>query len=163
YDREFAAKIDALVAERPEPLGGPRSIVDPDSWISERRLLKSPAEIEMMKKAAEVSVEGHLAAMRASRFSANEGEIEAAAEHAFRALGAPRLGYPSICGAGNNGCVLEHNTKHEPMGKNDLMLMDAAAEVGFYTAHVTRTWPVNGKFTPEQRAIYDVVLRAQNE
>lgn len=160
FDREFAGTVDYVLRELREAGGGPERVIDGRRWIGERRLIKSPAEIDAMRKAVEVSIEGHLAAMRASRPGMNEGEIEAAAEFAFRALGAPRVGYPSICGAGNNGCVLHYVTNQEFMGKNDLMLMDAGAEVAFYTADVTRTWPVNGRFTPEQRAIYDVVLRA---
>lgn len=162
FDREFSALLDRTLADLRRERGDAPRVVDGRRWIAERRLVKSQAEIEMMRRACEVTIEGHLAAIRASRPGMNEGEIEAAAEFAFRALGAPRLGYPSICGGGANGCVLHYTTNRDALGPNDLMLMDAGAEVGFYTADVTRTWPVNGKFTPEQRAIYEIVLRAQN-
>jgi Xaa-Pro aminopeptidase len=154
--------VDKALTELRQQKGEAPRVVDGRKWIGERRLVKSPAEIEAMRRACEVTIEAHLAAIRAARPGMNEGEVEAAAEFAFRALGGPRLGYPSICGGGNNGCVLHYNSNDEVLGPNALMLMDAATEVGFYTADVTRTWPVNGKFTPEQRALYDIVLKAQN-
>ena len=162
FDKEFGALVEKSLSDLRKQKGESPRVVDGRPWLAERRLVKSAAEIEMMKKVCEVSVEGHLAAMRAARAGMNEGEVEAAAEFAFRALGGPRLGYPSICGGGNNGCVLHYNTNNDTLGQNALMLMDAAAEVGYYTADVTRTWPISGKFTPEQRAIYDIVLRAQD-
>jgi Xaa-Pro aminopeptidase len=162
FDREFTTLVDKTLADLRQQSGEAPRVVDGRKWIHERRLIKTPAEIDAMRRACEVSIEGHLAAMRASRPGMNEGEIEAAAEFAFRALGGPRLGYPSIAGAGNNGCILHYNTNNETLGPNALMLLDAGTEIGNYTADVTRTWPVSGKFTPEQRAIYDIVLRAQN-
>jgi Xaa-Pro aminopeptidase len=162
FDRDFGGAVDKALTELRQQKGEAPRVVDGRKWIGERRLVKSPAEIEAMRRACEVTIEAHLAAIRAARPGMNEGEVEAAAEFAFRALGGPRLGYPSICGGGNNGCVLHYNSNDEVLGPNALMLMDAATEVGFYTADVTRTWPVNGKFTPEQRALYDIVLKAQN-
>ncbi|MGH7152017.1 MAG: aminopeptidase P N-terminal domain-containing protein [Planctomycetota bacterium] len=160
-DDEFGEMVDRMVKERRDAKGDAPEVVDGRPWIWTRRMVKSPAEVEMLRKAVEVTIEGHLAAMGASRPGMNEGEVEAAAEFAFRALGAPRLGYPSICGAGARSCVLHYDSNREFTGPNDLLLMDAGAEVGFYTADVTRTWPLSGTFTPEQRAIYEVVLRAQ--
>ncbi|MBI3819812.1 MAG: aminopeptidase P N-terminal domain-containing protein [Planctomycetes bacterium] len=162
FDKEFTKTIDDTVSAIKKIGGKGPAVVDGRKWIAERRLIKSPGEIEMLKKCCEVTIEGHLAAMRAARPGMNEGEVEAAAEFAFRAIGGPRLGYPSIAGGGNNGCVLHYTTNNEWLGQNALMLLDAATEVGFYTADVTRTWPVNGKFTNEQLAIYNIVLDAQN-
>lgn len=162
FDRDFDALIEKTLADVRARKGESPKIVNMKKWIGEQRLMKSPAEIDAMKRAVEVTIEGQLAAMRASRPGMNEGEIEAAAEFAFRAIGGPRLGYPSIAGAGNNGCVLHYNTNNEITGPDSLMLLDAATEVGYYTADITRTWPVNGKFTKEQRIIYDIVLKAQN-
>ncbi|MCI0587731.1 MAG: aminopeptidase P family protein [Planctomycetes bacterium] len=160
-DREFGEMVDRIVQERRASKEGAPEVVDGRPWIWTRRMVKSPAEIEMLRKAVEVTIEGHLAAMRASHPGMNEGEVEAATEFAFRALGSPRLGYPSICGGGARACVLHYDSNREFTGPNDLLLMDAGAEVGSYTADVTRTWPLSGTFTPEQRAIYEVVLRAQ--
>ncbi|MFN0204899.1 MAG: aminopeptidase P N-terminal domain-containing protein [Planctomycetota bacterium] len=162
FDKDFSRKIDTLLNETRARTGESPRIVNAGKWIGEQRLIKSPAEIEIMKRAIEVTIEGHFAAMRAARPGMNEGEVEAACEFVFRALGGPRLGYPSIAGGGNNGCVLHYNTNNEWLGPNSLMLLDAGTEIGYYTSDITRTWPVNGKFTPEQRAIYNIVLRAQN-
>jgi Xaa-Pro aminopeptidase len=162
FDKEFGDQFDKAMNELRQRTGSTPRVVDGRKWIGEQRLIKSAAEIEIMKRAIEVTIEGHFAAMRAAREGMNEGEVEAACEFAFRALGGPRLGYPSIAGGGNNGCVLHYNTNNEYLGPNSLMLLDAGTEIGYYTSDVTRTWPVSGKFTAEQRAIYDIVLRAQN-
>lgn len=162
FDNEFTKTVDEALAESRKRTGESPRVIDGRKWIGEQRLIKTPAEINIMKKCIEVTIEGQFAAMRAARPGMNEGEVEAAAEFAFRAIGGPRLGYPSIAGGGNNGCVLHYNTNNEWLGENSLMLLDAATEVGYYTADITRTWPVNGKFTKDQRAIYDIVLAAQN-
>lgn len=162
FDKDFTKLVDDTLVDIRKRTGESPRVVDGRKWISGQRLIKTPAEIDIMRKCVEVTVEGHLAAMRAARPGMNEGEVEAAAEFAFRAIGGPRLGYPSIAGGGNNGCVLHYNTNNEWLGENSLMLLDAATEVGYYTADVTRTWPVSGKFTKEQRIIYDIVLKAQN-
>jgi len=161
FDREFREFVDRTVRELQEDGRGPEKVVDGRRWVGARRLVKSPEEIAILRKAIEVTIEGVLAAMRAARPGMNEGEAEAAAEHAFRALGSPRLGFPTICGAGDNTCILHYETNNGWIGGNDLLLIDAGAEVGFYTADITRTWPVAGRFTPEQRAIYEIVYRAQ--
>jgi Xaa-Pro aminopeptidase len=125
------------------------------------RLIKQPLEIAMLQNAVDASIEGHLAAMRGTRGSANEGQVAGLFEGAVRGLGARFLGYGSIVGAGNQACTLHYDRNDQPLKPGSLLLMDAAAEVGYYTADITRTWPVNGVFSPEQRAIYDLVLKAQ--
>jgi Xaa-Pro aminopeptidase len=115
----------------------------------------------MLQWAVDASVAGHLAAMRASARAANEGEIAGAFEGTVRSLGARFTGYDTIAGAGLDSCVLHYSDNDKPVTKGDIFLMDAGAEVGYYTADITRAWPVSGTFSPEQRAIYDLVLRAQ--
>lgn len=139
-----------------------KTLVDGRNLVGEMRLVKQPAEIEMLKHAVDASIEGHLAAMRAGRSAANEGQVAGAFEGAVRSLGARYLGYDTIAGAGNQACVLHYLANDKPMRPGDLMLLDAGAEVGFYTADITRTWPAGGRFSPEQRAIYDLVLKAQD-
>ncbi len=125
------------------------------------RLVKDADEIARMRKAVDISVLGHIAAMQAARPGAWEYEIEAALEAAFRRNGADRVGYPSIVGSGPNSTTLHYDVNRRQTRDGDLVVVDAGAEWGQYTADVTRTFPVNGKFTPRQKAIYDLVLATQ--
>jgi Xaa-Pro aminopeptidase len=102
-----------------------------------------------------------MAAMRVAVPGAWEYELEAAAEGTFRRLGAERVGYPSIVGTGHNSTVLHYDESRAQLQAGDVIVMDMAAEFGYYTADVTRTIPASGRFTPRQRAIYDLVLGAQ--
>jgi Xaa-Pro aminopeptidase len=142
--------------------------------VRELRLIKTPYEIALLRRAAEISARAHRLTMRSQRLTPeqqaqrperalgrNEGEIQAKVEYHFRKHGAVRVGYPSISGAAANGCVLHYVTNSEYAQPGDLVLLDAGAEYGHYTADVTRTWPVSGRFTPEQKALYNVVLAAQ--
>jgi Xaa-Pro aminopeptidase len=125
------------------------------------RVVKDDDEIARLRRAATISAEGHLAAMRVAVPGAWEYELEAAAEGTFRRLGAERVGYPSIVGTGINSTVLHYDESRDQLSDGDLIVMDMAAEFGYYTADVTRTIPASGKFTARQRAIYDLVLGTQ--
>lgn len=129
--------------------------------VDSMRYVKDADEVARLRRAVDISVAGHVAAMRAARPGMYEYEIEAALEHGFRANGADRLGYPSIVGSGPNTTTLHYDVNRRRTENGDLVVIDAAAEWGQYTADVTRTFPVNGKFTPRQKAIYDLVLGAQ--
>jgi Xaa-Pro aminopeptidase len=126
------------------------------------RLIKQAAEIDMLQRAVDVTIAGHLAAMKASLTAANEGEVAGGFQGTVRSLGARFTGYDTIAGAGRNSCVLHYLTNDQDIEAGSLMLLDAGAEVGYYTADVTRTWPVSGQFSKEQKAIYELVLKAQN-
>src|SRR6266571_3847451 len=125
------------------------------------RLVKDADEIARMRKAVDISGLGHIAAMQAARPGVWEYEIEAALEAAFRRNGADRVGYPSIVGSGPNSTTLHYDVNRRQTRDGDLVVVDAGAEWGQYTADVTRTFPVNGKFTQRQKAIYDLVLATQ--
>lgn len=125
------------------------------------RLVKDADEIRRLRRAVEISAAGHVAAMAAAAPGVWEYEVEAAAEGTFRRLGAERLGYPSIVGAGINGTVLHYDKSRSQLADGDLVVMDMGAEFGYYTADITRTIPASGRFTPRQRALYDLVLGAQ--
>jgi Xaa-Pro aminopeptidase len=129
--------------------------------VDSMRYVKDADEIARLRRAVDISVAGHIAAMRASRSGMYEYELEAALEEGFRKNGADRLGYPSIVGSGPNTTTLHYDVNRRRTENGDLVVIDAAAEWGQYTADVTRTFPVNGKFTPRQKAIYDLVLGAQ--
>lgn len=141
--------------------GGDKILVDGRAMSAEMRSIKQPAEIDMIRKAVEVSLEGHFAAMKASPGFTNEGQVAGAFEGTVRSLGARFLAYETIAGAGNDGCTLHYPFNDQPIAPGSLILMDAGAELGFYTSDVTRTWPASGTFSPEQRALYDLVYKAQ--
>jgi Xaa-Pro aminopeptidase len=129
--------------------------------VDSMRLVKDADEIARMRKAIDISAAGQVAAMQAVRPGVWEYEIEAALEAAFRRNGADRLGYPSIVGSGPNSTTLHYDVNRRQTRDGDLVVVDAGAEWGQYTADVTRTFPVNGKFTPRQKGIYDLVLATQ--
>lgn len=134
---------------------------DPAPAIAGQRLVKDRAELLAMRQAAALTEQGHIAAMRATRPGMHEYEVQAHLEGAFRSGGSPRNGYPSIVASGPNACVLHYHDNDRRMRAGDLLLIDAGAEFLGCTGDVTRTFPVNGRFTPAQAAVYRVVLRAQ--
>src|SRR5713101_451102 len=125
------------------------------------REVKDADELRRLRTAIDISVAGHVAAMQAARPGMYEYEIEAVLEAGFRRHGADRVGYPSIVGSGPNSTTLHYDVNRRQTQDGDLIVVDAGAEWGQYTADVTRTFPVNGKFTPRQKAIYDLVLATQ--
>ncbi|HEX4574499.1 MAG TPA: aminopeptidase P family protein [Gemmatimonadales bacterium] len=129
--------------------------------VDSMRLLKDANEIARMRKAIDISAAGHVAAMQAARPGLWEYELEAVAEGTFRKHGADRVGYPSIVGSGPTTTTLHYDVNRRQTKDGELVLIDAGAEWGQYTADVTRTFPVNGRFTPRQKAIYDLVLATQ--
>jgi Xaa-Pro aminopeptidase len=141
--------------------GGPCRVEDPAGWIHEMRLVKDDAGLERMKRASDITAEAHNAAMRASRPGMTERQIQAVVEGTFRMLGSARNGYPCIVAGGANATILHYNENDQPLGDGDLLLIDAGAEYDYYTADVTRTFPVNGTFSPAQKEVYEIVLEAQ--
>ncbi len=142
---------------------GVRRIEDPTGQIDLMRLNKSDDEIALLQRAIDITAQGFDSAMRTAAPGVYEYEVQAALERSFRHLGSPRNGYPSIVAGGANACVLHYIRNREALGPDDLLLIDAGAECGYYTADVTRTWPVSGKFTGPQRDLYDLVLESQNK
>ncbi|MEC9248749.1 MAG: M24B family metallopeptidase, partial [Pseudomonadota bacterium] len=146
---------------------GRSGIHAPDQFISlsqvihEMRLFKSSYEVEIMKKAAAISSEAHIRAMKKARPGINEFQIEAELTSSFISQGARYPAYPSIVGGGKNACILHYTENNSVIEDGDLVLVDAGAEYEFYAADITRTFPINGVFSDEQRAIYEVVLEAQ--
>ncbi len=128
--------------------------------IRRHRQVKSPWEVELLKKAAEISALAHVEAMRAVRPGMHEYEIDALYRYVFRREGCADVGYEPIVGSGPNATILHYNTNRRKMLDGELLLVDAAGEYMGYSADITRTFPVNGKFSPEQKALYEVVLRA---
>jgi Xaa-Pro aminopeptidase len=129
--------------------------------VDSLRVVKDADEVARLRRAVNISVAGHVAAMRAARPGMYEYQLEAVLEEGFRSNGADRVGYPSIVGSGPNSTTLHYDVNRRRTEDGDLVVIDAAAEWGQYTADVTRTFPINGRFTPRQKAIYDLVLGAQ--
>lgn len=129
--------------------------------VDSLRLTKDARELQRLRRAVEITVEGHLAALAALRPGRWEYELEAEIEGTFRRLGADRVGFPSIVGSGPNSVVLHYDVNRRQIADGDLVVIDIGAEWGQYTADITRTLPAAGRFTPRQRALYELVLETQ--
>ncbi|MFM7203590.1 MAG: aminopeptidase P N-terminal domain-containing protein [Myxococcota bacterium] len=160
-DRKVFAAFHALRSAKRRMTPSPTHIVDLTLPLHTLRLYKSPEELEIMHEAARVTAEAHCLAMSFTRPGRFEYELEALVEFHFRRNGANGPAYPSIVGGGANACILHYIDNSERLQDGELILLDAGAELGFYAADITRTWPINGRFTPAQRDVYAVVLEAQ--
>ncbi len=138
-----------------------RTINDVSATVATMRGVKSAAELDRLRTATQISARGHLAAIRLATPGVAEFELQAAAEHVWRSEGADGPGYVSILGSGPNATVLHYNANSRVAASGDLVVMDMAAQYDGYSSDITRTIPVNGKFTPAQRQIYEIVLAAQ--
>ena len=161
FDERFLSALDVVRARARRGGEYPSEIVDPGVLLHEMRIRKGEDEIATMRRAAAITREAHLAAMRMARPGRFEYEVEAELLRSFRAHGSERPAYGSIVGSGPNATILHYRKNDRRMEEGDLVLIDAGAEYGYYASDVTRTFPVSGRFTPAQRAIYDLVLRSQ--
>jgi len=156
-------QIARMRAINRKPIHPPQTIVDPATIVHEMRVLKSSEELELMQVAADIAAEAHCEAMKAARAGMQEYELEALIEKVFRQRGAAGPAYTSIVGAGANATVLHYINNDGELRDGDLLLIDAGAEYKGYASDITRTFPINGRFTKPQRDIYDLVLKAQME
>ena len=161
FDRRVMTALGAARHRVRRGGNAPRSIEEPGKIVHEMRLFKSPDEIETMRKAGAITRLGHIAAMRATRPGITEFELEAVIEYTYRKNGALDLAYPSIVAGGDNATILHYTANREVVNDGELILVDSGCEYDMYASDVTRTWPANGKFSPEQAAIYEIVLAAQ--
>ena len=129
--------------------------------LSEMRLIKTSEEIDLLIRACDITTKGHIKAMQKTKPDMFEYQVAAELEKVFFNEGAERLGYPSIVAGGSNACILHYSTNRDKLKEDTLLLIDAAAEYKMYSADVTRTFPVSGKFSPEQKDVYNEVLKAQ--
>ncbi|WP_092739684.1 aminopeptidase P N-terminal domain-containing protein [Hymenobacter psychrophilus] len=132
-----------------------------DGALNELRAVKTPEELVLLRRAVRISAVGQQEVMKAAQTGLGERELQGIHEFVYRRYGAEFEGYPSIVGAGANGCILHYETNNKPQVGNDLVLMDCGAEYRGYSADVTRTIPPSGRFSPAQRQIYELVLAAQ--
>ncbi|CDZ94836.1 Xaa-Pro aminopeptidase [Pseudomonas saudiphocaensis] len=157
---EWIKTIRAKVRQGAQP---PNEFVALDHLLHDMRLYKSGSEVKVMKHAAEISARAHIRAMQASRAGLFEYHLEAELDYEFRKGGAKMPAYGSIVAAGRNACILHYRENDAPLKDGDLVLIDAGCEIDCYASDITRTFPVNGKFSPEQKAIYELVLAANEE
>lgn len=141
----------------------PHTIIDPTIITGEMRLHKSAKEIEQMQTAAAIAAEAHILAMKKVKPGMNEGQVESLMEAYMKDKGASGVAYNSIIGGGDNATILHYVENNMPLKDGDLILIDAGAEYQGYASDITRTFPVNGKFSPAQREVYDVVLDVQKK
>lgn len=161
FDDRLVGLMRRFQRQRQREGTGPTSVIDPAELLHEMRLIKTPHELDLLRRAIDITCEGHLAAMQALKPGAYEYEIEAAIGHAFRKNGSPRCGYDTIVGSGANATVLHYTVNNCRIEDGDLVLIDAGAEFGYYTGDVTRTLPAGGGFTEDQAVLYQLVLDAQ--
>jgi Xaa-Pro aminopeptidase len=160
FDLKLIGWVNRVRAQVRQGAKPPHEFVALSHLLHDLRLYKSRGELRLMRKAARIAADAHLRAMRATRPGKNEHEVEAELLHTFRSNDAVPS-YEPIVGGGVNGCVLHYRANNAPLRDGDLLLIDAGAEYQCYASDITRTFPVNGRYSPEQRALYDIVLAAQ--
>ncbi len=161
FDRRLTGWIGAVKAQVRKGVRAPEEIVDPDRDLHEMRLIKSAEEIAALRRAMEISARAHVRAMQVCRPGLYEYQIEAELVYEFMRGGARSPAYPSIVAGGDNACILHYTDNDAELRDGDLLLIDAGAEYDGYAADITRTFPVNGHFSPPQLALYELVLEAQ--
>jgi len=161
FDVKLLNWVNEVKSKSMSGVSAPHEIVDLAYVLHELRLIKQTEEVNVMRRAARVSTAAHKAAMRACRPGMMEYEIEAELHYQFRLGGSHYPAYPPIVAGGRNACILHYIENNEALKDGDLLLIDAAAEIDCYAADVTRTFPVNGKFSTQQRDVYEIVLAAQ--
>ncbi|CAD9195167.1 Xaa-Pro aminopeptidase [Acinetobacter bohemicus] len=160
FDARVAKWIAEANGESRKGTSAPAQVIQLDRILDEMRLHKSPQEIELMQIASTISAQAHTRAMQAVKPGMMEYALEAELNYIFGQNGCVPS-YNSIVGGGENGCILHYVENDKVLKDGDLVLIDAACEYQLYASDITRTFPVNGKFSPEQKALYDVVLKAQ--
>ena len=150
-----------LMATYPKRGTGPIAIEDTNPRLHPMRLVKSPTELELMRKATAISAEAHNRAMEFAHPGRFEYEVQAEIEHTFRLHGGIGPAYPSIVASGANACVLHYTENNCQIRDHELLLIDAGCSYSYYNGDITRTFPASGKFTSEQQILYELVLEAQ--
>ena len=161
FDQRIIKWVNRLREQSRLGVHTPGEFVALDHQLHDMRLYKSAAEIKVMRKAAQISAKAHIKAMEFSKPGIYEYQLEAELLHSFMHQGARFPAYSSIVGGGKNGCILHYVENGDALKDGDLVLIDAGAELECYAADISRTFPVNGKYSKEQRALYEIVLAAQ--
>jgi Xaa-Pro aminopeptidase len=160
FDQRVIGWVNVLRAQARLVKHTPQEFVALDHLLHDMRLYKTRAELKTMRRAAEIAVGAHVRAMRTARPGLHEYHVMAELLHEFHRHNAD-ISYHPIVGSGANSCILHYHANNAELQDGDLLLIDAGCEYGYYASDITRTFPVNGRFTKEQRAVYEVVLEAQ--
>lgn len=161
FDRRVMDWVNTIRAKVRSGAQPPDEFLMLDHLLHDLRLFKSAEELKLMRRVAGLSARAHVRAMQAAKPGKHEYELEAEILHEFHRHGCAAPAYTTIVGSGTNACILHYIENDAVMQDGDLVLIDAGGELDHYAADITRTFPVNGKYSPEQRAVYDVVLKAQ--
>jgi Xaa-Pro aminopeptidase len=159
FDQRVVGWVNGLRTQARNGRHPPAEFVALDHVLHDMRLFKSRAELDLMRTSAHIAARAHQRAMRFCRPGATEYQVMAELVHEFRSHNADTSYHP-IVGGGANSCILHYRENDQPLKSGDLLLVDAGCEYQCYASDITRTFPVNGRFTPEQRAVYEVVLEA---
>lgn len=162
-DKKLISMINKCRKGRHYTFPGPKMIIDAGSLLHEQRLIKDKEEIQLMEKSAQITCQAHIEVMKILKPGMYEYEVEALIEYLFRIKGGTGPAYSSIVASGNNGCTLHYVANNQKIEEGALVLIDAGAEYNYYCTDITRTIPANGKFTEEQKIIYEIVLKAEKE
>jgi Xaa-Pro aminopeptidase len=160
-DARFTAWLNRVRQMKREGHNGPLEIHDPGRILNQLRLIKNNDDLRYMRESSRIAAEGHNHGMRRTRPGMREFEVQAEIEYMFRKRGCHRNGYGSIVASGDNANILHYHENNDVLRDGDLILVDAGCEYGYYSADITRAWPVNGKFSEPQAEVYNWVLRAQ--
>ncbi len=161
WDRRVTDLLNEVRNRARAGVSAPGEIVDVREALDAMRLIKDAHELALMGRAAEISSGAHLRAMRETRPGWHEYQVEAELAHEFLRAGAQAVAYPSIVAGGPNACVLHYRDNNRPLQNDELLLIDAGCEYQGYASDITRTFPVGGRFTGPQKAVYELVLAAQ--
>ena len=161
WDTRMVGWLNAVRGKARQGIAAPAELLDVRACLDELRLVKDAHELDVMRRSAAIATEAHRRAMRATRPGRREYEVEAELLHTFYAGGAQAPAYTSIVAGGGNACVLHYVTNRDALHDGDLLLIDAGCELDGYASDITRTFPVNGRFTAAQKDAYEVVLAAQ--
>jgi Xaa-Pro aminopeptidase len=161
FDAQLLGWMNKIKQDKRFGKHAPYEFVDLNHILHEQRLIKRQDEIALMRKAGKMSAAGHARAMQVCRPGMFEYQVQAEMECEFRKAGSHYNAYPSIVAGGKNACILHYTENQDLLKSGDLLLIDAGAEFGCYAADISRTFPVNGRFSPEQLALYEIVLAAQ--
>ncbi len=161
FDQQIMSWVNRIRRKEASGAVPPGEFTDLDHMLHDLRLVKSAAEQRLLRRAGAITAGAHIRAMQHCKPGVYEYQLEAELTHEFARLGARHPAYPSIVGSGDNACTLHYVQNSARMRDGDLVLVDAGCEFEYYASDVTRTFPVNGRFTGQQRAIYELVLKAQ--
>mgnify|MGYP001627787462 FL=1 len=161
FDHQLMTWVNQIRAKVRTGAQPPEDFSDMSHLLHDLRLFKSKQEIAIMREAAKISARAHTRAMKACKPGMMEYQLQAEIEHECMMAGSPWPAYPAIVGSGDNACILHYIENTAKIQDGDLVLIDAGCELEYYASDITRTFPANGHFSTEQRAIYDLVLKAQ--